>query len=336
MYGSAASPQVVKTIAPNEWIVPIENARMSPRTEEIIKTFKDRRYYKNMQLVSLRSIADTQYNGILAFHVPGDNNQHQAIAQDIEAESKSTYLWTGELLDLPGSMTVVSENDRINAHIKVDGKEYEIHPLEGNIHAMVELAPLKEGVETCPDRPVSKDRVKVPVDENEPINGRQVGCVARQVRVLVLSTQRARATGLDPRGIANTAIADFNRIQSNSAVNGRINLVLAGVHGINFDETIQDIVADVNRLADPTNNEVRNLRAQFSADLVVLLADQDYGGGIRGIVRAIGPDFNTAFSVVRIRDAVGFYTFAHEIGHLYGAQHEDCAMWNIFPCIRHG
>ncbi|MFP4096104.1 MAG: hypothetical protein ACLFUB_16590, partial [Cyclobacteriaceae bacterium] len=122
MYGSAASPQVVKTIAPNEWIVPIENARMSPRTEEIIKTFKDRRYYKNMQLVSLRSIADTQYNGILAFHVPGDNNQHQAIAQDIEAESKSTYLWTGELLDLPGSMTVVSENDRINAHIKVDGK----------------------------------------------------------------------------------------------------------------------------------------------------------------------------------------------------------------------
>lgn len=285
-----------------------------------------------MQLVSLRSISDTQDNGILAFHVPGDDNQHQAIAQDIEAESKSTYLWTGELLDIPGSMTVVSDNNRINAHIKVDGKEYEIHPLEGNVHAMVELAPLNEGIETCPARPVSKDRVKVPVDENEPINGRQVGCVARQVRVLVLSTQRARATPLDPSGVANVAIADFNRIQSNSAVNGRINLVLAGVHNIFFDETFRRIDIDIDRLADPTNTQVRNLRTRYAADLVVLLADQDYDG-VRGIVSAIGPDFNTAFSIVRIRDAVGSYTFAHEIGHLYGAQHEDCTMWNIFPCI---
>ena len=324
-----AYAQDAKSSLSNEWIVPLENARINARTQEKAKTFKDKKYYKNMQLVSLRSIAETQQNGVLAFHVPGDKATHQAIAQDIEAEDKSNYVWTGEMLDLPGSMSVVSEKGHINAHIAIDGKEYEIHPVEGDIHAIVELIPPKEGVETCPDRPVSKDRVKVP-EEDGSTNGRQVGCTARQVRVLVLSTQDARATNIDPRGVASTAIADFNRIQSNSAVNGRINLVLAGVDVLNFRETFFNIEADLLTLADPNNNEVRRLRTRYTADLVVLLADENYND-VRGAVAAIGPDFNTAFAIVRIRDAVGAYTFAHEIGHLYGAQHEDCAMWNTIP-----
>ena len=324
----SAYAQDAESTLSNEWIVPLKNARINSSVARKAKPFQNKKYYSNMQFVQLRSIADTQRDGVLSFHVPGDKNQHEAIAQDIEAENKSDYSWFGEMLDLPGAMTVVSTKDQINAHISIDDQEYEIHPLGDGAHVIVKLAPQDfDGVVTCPDVPIAENIAPI---EEDPTNGREIGCNINDVRVLVLSTARARATGLNPRGTAITAIADFNQIQRNSAVNGRLRLTLAGVANLNFTETFRNIERDIAVLAG--NGDAIALRDQFDADLVVLFADQDYAG-VRGIVDAIGPSFNDAFSIVRIRDAVSKYTFSHEIGHLYGAQHEDCGVWNPGACI---
>ena len=323
-----AYAQDAKSTLSNEWIVPLENAKINNHIAKKAEPFQDKKYYSNMQLIQLRSISDVQKDGILSFHVPSDKNRYEAIAQDIEAENKFNYNWFGEILNLPGSMTVVSTKGQINAHISIDDQEYEIHPLGDGVHAIVKLAPQDfDNIVTCPDVPIAENRAPV---EEDPTNGREVGCNVTDVRVLVLSTARARATGLNILGTANTAIADFNQIQRNSAVNGRLRLTLAGIANLNFTETFRNIERDVALLAG--NGDAIRLRDQFDADLVVLLADQDYAG-IRGIVDAIGPSFNDAFAIVRVRDAVSEYTFSHEIGHLYGAQHEDCGVWNPGACI---
>ena len=281
-----------------------------------------------MQLIELRSVADAQQDGILSFHVPGDKNQHQAIAQDIEAEDKSNYVWTGELLDVPGSITIVSEKGNMSARIDIDGKNYEIYPLEGDVYAMVERTPVEW---VCPDVEVAEDAEIEPEEEEETgsINGREVGCTAQQVRVLVLSTPAARRTGLNPQTVANQAIADFNRAQSISAVNGRINLVLAGMGDWNHVEN-RLAQTDVPLLAGNAN--VRNLRAAVDADLVVCLTDGNYADAL-GRVDAIGPDFNRAFAVIEIETALSPFVFVHEVGHLYGLQHEDCAINPIARCL---
>ncbi len=313
---------------PNEWVVPLESARIGARIESKAKPFRDKKYYKNTQLISLRSVADTQQDGILSFRVPADTNQYQAVATEIIAEDKRNYVWNGDMIDVPGAITIVSTKGKINAHMTLNGKEYEIRPLEDNVYAMVERTEWDTDADECSDLKVAEG-AKAAEDESL-TNGRKTSCTPRVVRVLVLSTPAARARNADIAGLANLAIAQFNQAQTNSAVNGRLNLVLAGVKGWNLAESIpRDDVAELAR-----NSVVRDRRAAANADLVVcFVAGADYGG-TRGRVDAIGPSFNDAFAVVRVDFATNGYTFVHEVGHLYGAQHQDCDAWDVDGCIR--
>jgi hypothetical protein len=49
-----------------------------------------------------------------------------------------------------------------------------------------------------------------------------------------------------------------------------------------------------------------------------------------GIVNAIGPNFTTSYSIVQTNAATtGRFAFAHEVGHLFGAKHNDHAVGTI-------
>ena len=248
----------------NDWITPLDtdNARISARVQDKAKRFKDKKLYRKMQYIKLKSVADAQQDGILTVTVPESKIEYHVKATNVEAEDKFNYVWSGEVIELPGSITTVSTKEQINAHLTLDGTEYEINPLGDDVYAMVERGDPEPNVEECPDVEVAKG-IKIIEDEGS-TNGRETGCTPRVVRVLILSTAAARA---------------------------------------------------------------RN------ADIVVCFVNGPGYGGTRGEVDAIGPSFNDAFAVVRVDFATNGYSFAHEVGHLYGAQHEDCAMWNNPPCI---
>ena len=142
------------------------------------------------------------------------------------------------------------------------------------------------------------------------------------VRVLVLWTQNAENIEANINNRIALAIAQTNQAYQNSQVgSGFEGVILAGSQKITFNETTNQIQLDANTLANRT--DVQTLRNNLQADIVILLTNGNYGATF-GIVKAIGPNFNGAYSITQTNAATGGrFTFAHEVGHLFGARHND-------------
>ena len=240
----------------------------------------------------------------------------------------------GDLLDDKGEMTVVSQKGQVTAHISYENKEYEIYPVEDDVHVMVELADSEEeeGSESCIALNPSEYEGSVTIDD-ELENGRVVACNDRTVRVLVLYTSRAAQMTNNVQGVAQLAVSQFNQAQSNSQVNGSFRLVLANIaeYGLTESGNMND---DLEVLANSGNTRgafVESTRRAAGADLVVLFTHGNYGS-IYGNAY-LGPDPDLAYSIVQITSATsGIYTFAHEIGHLYGTNHQTCGDHGVAGC----
>lgn len=146
-------------------------------------------------------------------------------------------------------------------------------------------------------------------------------------KTLVLYTPAATATGLNLNNLVNTAVSQWQV----SAVNSNLTPILeiVGIQPLNFTESNgsvaeTNILTDINALSN--NLTAQQLRNNFEADLVILLTDGDYSDSfveIYGIVRDIGPNEPLAYGIVQAVSATSTYTFIHEIGHLFGAGHND-------------
>ncbi len=242
-------------------------------------------------------------------------------------------------------MLIVSQKGQVRAHISYDGEEYEIFPLEEGVHAVAKIVPADSantgvcGIGTLVV-PTGDSSPQVPEDgykrkENTDLkSSRVVACnpAATRVRVLVLSTARARATGLDPTQTAQLAISQFNQAVTNSQVGTDVaRLELAGVQNFDFAERQTQPIADIENLR--SNPQIQQLRNAARADLVVLLTDGNYivgNGDLYGIAGNYDANFNLGFfsnlssAIVEIDQATASYTFAHEVGHLFVARHQSC------------
>jgi hypothetical protein len=93
-----------------------------------------------------------------------------------------------------------------------------------------------------------------------------------------------------------------------------------------------DMALDRDRFrinGDGFMDEVHGLRNQHAADIAILITKS---GNYCGIAAAIGAVADTAFAVVGQNCATGYYSFAHEIGHLQGARHNPQADPTTTPC----
>ncbi len=128
--------------------------------------------------------------------------------------------------------------------------------------------------------------------------------------------------------------------QTNDAFRGSaipVTVEEAGRQEIDFQENQFGIFNDVTMLA--ARADVQALRDQTAADLVVLMTDGDYTepntwDRIFGVVRLIGPSEPDAYAIVEAQEATASYTFAHELGHLFGARHQQSNIYN--PCAQFG
>ena len=148
--------------------------------------------------------------------------------------------------------------------------------------------------------------------------GRRCGDEAVTIDVAVVHTPAARAAA--PGGTAAIAafvdllIAETNQAWAASGVRHRAALV--GLSEVQYTET-GDSEVDLDRLADPSDGHMdaaHALRDQVGADLVHLIVDADKAD-VGGIARLGG-----AFSLTtHLGDG---RTFAHELGHNLGLQHD--------------
>lgn len=114
-------------------------------------------------------------------------------------------------------------------------------------------------------------------------------------------------------------VAEMNQGYKNSGVNPRIRLV--HIESSGYDE-VGDFETDLNRLLNPSDgimDNIHNVRNTYGADMVgLVLASETYCG----LASSIMASEANAYMTVSRACVTGYYSFAHEFGHLQGARHD--------------
>lgn len=333
--------------AQTDWIKPlsVNELTLSADKKSVLDKIKAMDYYENPVMIETKSIAKSiSSDGSLSFVLPGSKQTFTARANEVEAISEDTYTWMGKFDEDMGSIIVVSDEGKIRAHINVLDEIYEIFSVDKDLHVLMKVKDHNNPNQKCGHdvygNDVQSNEKDVSgtdgIDDLKNSNSRIVPC-PETIRVLALTTPRARNTDPNLNQTINLAISQFNQVRSNSQVSAQASLTLAGITAIDFVENRFNIENDLDALiADP---DIQGLRNDADADIVVIFTDVDYivdNFNIYGIAgpRTLMLDPDSAYAIVEIPQATTIYTATHEIGHLFGARHNRCYTFpdGYYPC----
>ncbi len=242
--------------------------------------------------------------------------------------SGSGMTWEGALVDGAGTVSLSVVDGMYAGTVRADGKLFQIGH-RGSAHFIAQLDELgfEEHAPIVPDMPA----VVSPAPDG-PVTAADVGDTQIDIMVVYTAEAMVAAAGANGSGAAamaavvDLAISETNQGYTASGVGIHLNLVYQGA--VDYDEANFDWGETLTRLqagADGFMDEVHDLRDQVGADHVVLLVDTvgPYAG-IGYQMQAITAPFfaDYAFAVVARDYATGAYTFAHELGHNMGANHD--------------
>ena len=129
------------------------------------------------------------------------------------------------------------------------------------------------------------------------------------------------------------SVAEANQAYANSQIGVYLNLV--GVVSVGMAES-SSLGVDLGTFS--TRGDVLALREQYSADVVTLFeqSQDPYYSGMAYQITTTNTD--SAFNVVGIQYAVGYYVLAHEVGHNFGCAHDiaNAASPGFFPSYSYG
>lgn len=246
-------------------------------------------------------------------------------------ESKKANEWTlSGSLDNKGSIFLSATDDDITGVIHNEQELYWIKPIGNGLHILIKVDPKKLPRDEPEDWNPSPD--KNPVDKSNPRNQIKsernnllmAATSTPVINVLVVYTQAVEDNNANITNLVNSCISSANTSFSNSNMTSNVQLELAGAVKVNYTESGY-VETDKDRLITANDGYMDNifsLRDQYYADVVVLLVDYD-SYGYAGIAADIEATSEYAYCVVVDDYAVGNYTFAHEIGHLIGARHDN-------------
>lgn len=152
------------------------------------------------------------------------------------------------------------------------------------------------------------------------------------IDVMVVYTLGARAAAGNIDAFIQLAFDNTRRIYDNSGIRPRLRLVHKYETG--YTESPTSLPRDLTFLTDKADghmDEVHDRRDRYGADLVVLITARNTGI-VCGVSWINYTDPTRGFSVVAQNCEAGHYTFAHEIGHNQGADHDPGnALVPLFP-----
>jgi hypothetical protein len=238
-----------------------------------------------------------------------------------DVKDENNFVWTGSVPGVSGEAILVVHDGKITGSIKDrQGVLYRVEPLGDSIHAVIKV----DQRQFPPDHPPSFDqkakehrsalRPHRPSPDSKSPDSKKDGPVV--IDVMVPYTPSARTAVADIAATIQLAVAEANQSYVNSGINIKLNLVSS--FELSYSEagkTYDTILADF--VADPTVNAKRN---SSNADLSAAIINQTDYCGLADTIRA---DASTAFALVHYDCATGYYSFAHELGHLQGARHNE-------------
>ena len=250
--------------------------------------------------------------------------RHRSIEVDrtgTELHAPGDFTWLGRVATGQGDVVLVVHDGNATGSVR-DGLDlYKIEPLGEGLHAIVKI----DASRFPPEHPPGFEEIEragrpagdfVPPKGGEDEQAGQSGQLAPQViDVLVAYTPAARTAVADIRATIQLAVAESNQSYVNSGVN--IQLRLVDSFELSYSESGKSYSTILNDFVN--NTTVQNRRNSSGADMSAMIINQsDYCG----MADAIMANASTAFAVVHYSCATGYYSFAHELGHLQGARHD--------------
>jgi len=250
-------------------------------------------------------------------------NLHQiASCVRIEHRSDSDFTWFGSVNNSNGVNAIFSvKGQALCGNVIVNNKTYHIEPLSPPLHR-ISLPDYSVFPEEHP--PVQyATSIDKDVDKNLSSNRGDDGSI---IHVMVVYTEKVAIETENINAMIQLAVDETNVSYENSNIQTKLNLV--HTHKVDYVEA--DIIKDLDRLSsqhDGFMDEVHDLRDLYCADIVVLIEDlNNYCG-----VSYLNADSEHAFCVVSKNCATGYYSFGHEIGHLFGARHNPESDPTVYP-----
>lgn len=220
------------------------------------------------------------------------------------------------------SLTLVQTDKGMTGSIQLAGQHYLLLPGPGGQHVLQKTS----GRAIPPDHPPESALVPVfampvPFADGAARGGDSQAPVT--LRVLVAASRDAAIRhGERLEGLARLAIAESNQGYRDSGIG--IVLELAGFSALPYMES-GSFVTDLQRFRLPSDgymDDIHASRDRVRADVgMLMLANTQYCG----LASGIGSTAATAFAAVSTTCAAGYFSFAHEIGHLQGARHNVAA-----------
>lgn len=226
--------------------------------------------------------------------------------------------WTGKLNGVPGGyffLTVV--DGAFMAHVASPKGVYEVAYTPEGIYRAIQIDQSKF-VDHDPAATFEASGVIMAQEELGP----NADSGAR-IDILIAYTDDARAAAGSTaamKALILTALNESNSGYANAGVTPRLRLV--HVEEYSYAET-GNMSTDLTRFrgtADGYMDGVHTLRNTYAADMVGLIVAN--GGAYCGLASTIMASATTAFQITDNGCATGYYSFAHEFGHLQGARHD--------------
>ncbi len=245
-----------------------------------------------------------------------------AVGEKISQRSADDVSWAGPVRGGQGWVQMVMMDGGITATVRLgEGTVYSIEPLGNGLHAVTRIDQHGYPSEHTPDNPSGAlSGVLDAAVQAEPTEGGTIGIQAlNTINVLVVYTAAAASATANIGSLIQLAVDETNQ----SYVNSGIDIEMVRVHTaqVTYREkaTFSSHVSRLQGTSDGYMDNVHALRNTYAADVVVLVVNDSEACGIAAAINATAA---TAFAVAHYTCITGYYSFAHEVGHLQGARHD--------------
>ena len=258
-----------------------------------------------------------------------DDVEYAATLQRVEQGRHGTA-WIGTVDGVALSQVVLAVvGGDMTGSITMPGRSFDVQPAGGGLHLAREIddrlrladGVIQVGEDAAEERAATA--VARPIDGSAQAAGDNPGFV--DVLVAYTAEVRTKRGGETATlSMIDAAVAESNQAYQNSQIGLRLRLV--GTVEVDYPGA-GDLSPDLSAIrstSDGRMDEIHGLRNSLGADLVALIVESDpkYCGMAYVITNPSSPSSAASgFSVVK-RTCMTGYSFAHELGHNMGLQHD--------------